>query len=312
MMEDRKTVLCTGAGVIDVLIDCPDSLPQPGTSKTVNQILLSVGGCGANTAIGLAKLGISVNFWGRFGEDGAGYFLRSQLNKLGVGLQYWEQMQTVSTKTTVVLLSPGGDRSFLRTTGGGNAINKQDGLRVDWRNIAHLHIGGCYSLRSLLAEDLATVLKHAKSLGVSTSVDTVWSSEGIWSSILPALPWIDHFLPSLSEARMITGTQDPAPICDWLQSHGAQTIAIKLGDQGTFLAQGKQHTHVRAFAQQVVDTTGAGDAFCAGYIAGLQAGRSVIDAVRWGNAWGAVAISAVGATTALHSRDQLLEKLRQR
>jgi sugar/nucleoside kinase (ribokinase family) len=308
-MEVQKMVLCTGAGVIDVLIDCPDSLPQPGTSKTVNQIALSVGGCGANTAIGLARLGVAVNLWGRFGEDAAGNFLKSQLDLLGVGLQYWEQIQIVSTKTTVVLLSPGGDRSFLRTTGGGNAINKQDGLCVDWQNVAHLHIGGCYSLRSLLADDLAAVLKTAKSFGVITSVDTVWSSEGIWSLILPALPWIDHFLPSLSEARMITGLQEPPQICDWLQSCGAQTIAVKLGDQGTFLAQGKHHTHIPAFPQQVVDTTGAGDAFCAGYIAGLQAGKSVIEAVRWGNAWGAIAISAVGATTALHSRKQLFEKL---
>ncbi|MBC7880624.1 MAG: carbohydrate kinase family protein, partial [Anaerolineae bacterium] len=228
-----------------------------------------------------------------------------------VELQYWEQTQTVSTKTTVVLLSPGGDRSFLRTTGGGNAINKQDGERVHWPNIAHLHIGGCYSLRSLLAEDLAAVLKSAKSFGVITSVDTVWSSEGIWSSILPALPWVDHFLPSLSEARMITGTQEPRQICDWLRNHGAQTIAIKLGDQGTFLAQGNQHTQIPAFAQKVIDTTGAGDAFCAGYIAALQFGKSVIEAVRWGNAWGAVAISAVGATTALHRREQLFEKLNQ-
>lgn len=308
-MEVQKMVLCTGAAVIDVLIDCPDSLPQPGTSKTVNQIALSVGGCGANTAIGLARLGVAVNLWGRFGEDAAGNFLKNQLNLLGVGLQYWEQIQTVSTKTTVVLLSPGGDRSFLRTTGGGNAINKQDSSLVDWQNVAHLHIGGCYSLRSLVADDLAAMLKTAKSFGVITSVDTVWSSEGIWSSILPALPWIDHFLPSLSEARMITGLQEPPQICDWLQSRGAQTIAVKLGDQGTFLAQGKQHTHIPAFPQQVVDTTGAGDAFCAGYIAGLQAGKSVSDAVRWGNAWGAIAISAVGATTALHSRKQLFEKL---
>ncbi len=310
-MEAQKAVLCTGAAVIDVLIDCPDSLPKPGTSTTVNQIALSVGGCGANTAIGLAKLGLAVNYWGRFGNDGAGDFLRNQLNAAGVALQYWEQTQTISTKTTVVLLSPGGDRSFLRTTGGGNGINKQDGARVHWQNIAHLHIGGCYSLRSLLAEDLAAVLKVAKSFGVITSVDTVWSSEGIWSSILPALPWIDHFLPSLSEARMITGMQEPPQICDWLREHGAQTIAIKLGDQGTFLALGDQQAYIPAFAQTVIDTTGAGDAFCAGYIAALQSGKSVIEAVRWGNAWGAVAISAVGATTALHRREQLFEKLNQ-
>lgn len=110
---------------------------------------------------------------------------------------------------------------------------------------------------------------------------------------------------------MITGIQEPAPICDWLRKHGAQTIAIKLGDQGTFLAQGNQHIHIPTFAQTVIDTTGAGDAFCAGYIAALQSQKSVIEAVRWGNAWGAVAISAVGATTALHHREQLFEKLSQ-
>lgn len=310
-METQKMVLCTGAAVVDVLVDAPDSLPKPGTSKTVGQILLSVGGCGANTAIGLAKLGIAVSFWGRFGADGAGDFLRNQLSAAGVKLQYWEQVKTVLTKTTVVLRSPCGDRSFLRTTGGGNGIDRQDGQCLDWRDIAHLHIGGCYSLRSLLAEDLAAVLARAKSFGVVTSVDTVWSSEGIWSSVLPALPWIDHFLPSLTEAQMLSEEQEPAKICDWLQARGAGTIAVKLGDQGTFLAQGNLRTSIPAFPAEVIDTTGAGDAFCAGYIAGLRTGKSVTEAVRWGNAWGAVAIGAVGATAALHSRDQLFEKLSQ-
>lgn len=308
------SVVCTGAAVVDVLVRTPQLLPAPGESKIVEAISLAPGGCGINTAIGLARLGVDVSFWARLGADGAGDFLRSQLAGHGVGLDNWEQSPERTTKSTVVLVSESGERAFLRTSGGGNALSPSDFEQAEWSGIRHLHIGGCYSLRRLLGADLAHVLRLARTHGVTTSVDTVWSHDDNWDALLPALPWVDHLLPSLAEARQLTGEQDPEAICTWLQERGVNTVVIKLGVRGAFYSTAQSQEASPAFAVpggQVVDTTGAGDAFCAGYIAALQVGCPLPEAVRWANGWAAVAVSALGATAALRDREQLMDLLEE-
>ncbi|MBC8121206.1 MAG: carbohydrate kinase family protein [Gemmatimonadaceae bacterium] len=308
------SVACTGAAVVDVLVRAPRTLPAPGESKIVDAISLAPGGCGINTAIGLARLGVDVSFWARLGADGAGDFLRNQLEGHRVRLDNWQQSPERTTKSAVVLVSESGERAFLRTSGGGNALSLDDFEHAEWSGIRHLHVGGCYSLRRLLDVDLAQALRLARAYGVTTSVDTVWSHDDNWDTLLPALPWVDHLLPSLAEARRLTGEQDPEAICAWLHGRGVTTVVVKLGARGAFFSTTQDRAASPAFAVpggRVVDTTGAGDAFCAGYIAALQVGRPLPEAVRWANAWAAIAVSALGATTALHDREQLMDRLEE-
>ncbi len=261
-----------------------------------------------NTAIALARLAVPVHFWAKVGADEAGDLLRSQLQQAGVGVERYEQQPALVTKTAVVLIDRTGERSFLRTPGGGNALALTDFESQSWQGIDYLHIGGCYSLRRLLGPALAAALQMAHAHGVTTFLDTVWSSDGNWSALLPALPYIDHLLPSLAEAQAISGEVSPAAIAGWLHEHGAKTVVIKLGAEGAYLSTATVQTVLgpSPVPGQIVDATGAGDAFCAGYIAAVRAGHPLLEAVRWGNAWGAAAVSAIGATAGLVDRSQLL------
>ncbi|BAC88442.1 carbohydrate kinase family protein [Gloeobacter violaceus] len=301
-------VLVTGAAVVDILVSAPQELPAPGASRLTDTIALAAGGCGVNTAIGLARLGVPVEFAAHLGADGAGEWIKAELSRAGVGLAHFRQSAEVATKSAVVLLSAAGERSFLRTRGGGNAIARADLEHLDWSGIGHLHIGGCYSLRRLLGEDLAAVLRSARRAGVVTCLDTVWSSDGNWEALLPALGQIDHLLPSLAEARAITGESTPQAMARWLIAHGSTRVIIKLGERGAYACGPDIDAVVPALpvpGGRVIDTTGAGDAFCAGYLAALAEGLTAPRAVRWANAWGAVAVSGLGATAALRDRSQL-------
>ncbi|AGY57411.1 carbohydrate kinase family protein [Gloeobacter kilaueensis] len=302
------TILCTGAAVVDVLVSVPETMPEPGSSALVETIALAAGGCGVNTAIALARLGVPVQFMAVLGADGAGDFLRAQLRGAGVGLEYFWQSRLVATKSAVVLLDSSGERAFLRTRGGGNAIAPVDFSYLDWSRFSHLHIGGNYSLRRLLGVDLAAVLRLARKSGVVTSLDTVWSSDGNWEVLLPALGAIDYLLPSLVEAQAISGERVPEKIARWFVGHGSRTVVLKLGAEGAYCYAPQIEVYLPAApvpGGRVIDTTGAGDAFCAGFLGALVEGHSLIEAVRWANAWGAVAVSGLGATGGLVDRQQL-------
>ncbi len=305
-----QDIICTGGAVVDILVRSLDELPAPGQSVTVEQIFLQVGGCGVNTAILLARLGLNVSFWGRLGADSLGHFLKSQLVAERIDPEVFIFDPSMSTKTAVVVINRQGERSLIRSGETGNALSLKDLDQINLAGVRHLHIGGCYSLRNLMGENLAALLRYAQEMDVRTSVDTVWTQDQNWRAIYPALPYVDYFLPSLNEAQHITGHEHPRAIARDLVAAGAKNVIIKLGAEGTFVNWQGSEGVVPAFAvNPVVDTTGAGDAFCAGFLAGLAAGHGVPRAVEWGNAAGAITVTALGATTALRSRAQLLEWL---
>ncbi len=305
-----REIICTGGAVVDVLVRPLDQIPKPGHSTTAEQISLQIGGCGVNTAVLLARLGLNVSFWARLGADGLGRFLKSQLEEENVRPEIFIMDPSIPTKATLLVINSKGDRSLIRVPEGGNALSLKDLDQIDLTGVRHLHIGGCYSLRNLLGENLAALLRYAKEMSVSTSLDTVWTHDENWEAIFPALPFIDYFLPSLSEAQQITGLMQPREIAQSFTKAGAKTVVIKLGAQGTFVRWQGTEGLVPAFpVGQVIDTTGAGDAFCAGFLAGLMAGYGVPRAVEWGNAAGAITVTGLGATGALRSRAQLLEWL---
>jgi len=247
------------------------------------------------------------------GADSLGRFLKGQLEAEKVFPEVFIMDPTLVTKAALLIVNNQGERSLIRSREGGNALSLKDLDKIDLKGVRHLHIGGSYSLRNLLGENLAALLRYAKEMGLSTSLDTVWTHEDNWQSIFPALPQVDYFLPSLVEAQQITGRKQPRDIAQDLVKCGAKTIVIKLGQEGAYVHWQGSEGRVPAFDlgphRQVVDTTGAGDAFCAGFIAAILAGHRIQTAVEWGNAAGAVTVTALGATTALRSRTQLMEWL---
>ncbi|MBD2102149.1 carbohydrate kinase family protein [Leptolyngbya sp. FACHB-261] len=291
---------------MDILIRPLPQLPLPGSSTAVETISLVVGGCAANTAIALAQLDLPVGIWARVGQDALGDLLKQQLLSAGVTADLFIQDPTLATKAVALLVGPDGDRRLLRGPGLSNALSPLDLANLNLQGLGWLHIGGLYSLRRLLGAELASLLVQAQDAGVITSLDTVWTHDNNWQALLPLLPHLNYVMPSLAEAQQISGAEDPETILAFLLERGAKTVILKLGEAGSMLGTGNQRLKIPAYpVTAVVDTTGAGDAFCAGFIAARSFGLDLEQAMNWGNACGALTVQVSGANSGFTGRAQI-------
>jgi sugar/nucleoside kinase (ribokinase family) len=149
---------------------------------------------------------------------------------------------------------------------------------------------------------MARLLKQAKEAGVTTCLDTVYDATGRWMDVLaPCLPYADVFLPSLEEAKCLTGKEEPAEIAKVLMDRGVKTVAIKLGERGSYVRSADGEVRAPAYKVRAVDGTGSGDAFVAGYLAGIISGWDMERTARFANAVGALCVTALGTTAGVRN-----------
>ena len=165
-------------------------------------------------------------------------------------------------------------------------------------------------------DETVEFLKKCKEMGKTTFRDVCWDAKGRWGELLdPALPYIDFFMPSIDEAREIAkcdGTPDE--IADVFRSKGAKNVVIKLGSQGSYLRleeeeKGTVYPCVKGIT--AVDTTGAGDSFCSGFLAAYARDLAPSDCMRVGNATGALCVTMKGATTGIRNFDETIKFLEE-
>ena len=172
-----------------------------------------------------------------------------------------------------------------------------------------LHFGGSLVLPGIDGEPTADLLRYAQTNGVMTFLDTVWDDTGSWMKLLkPSLPYVDYFIPSLPEAQAIVGLQEPQEVARALLEHGPGVVGLKMGPDGC-LVMNRDGESIRypAFDVQVVDATGAGDAFAAGFIAGVWLGWPLEKTVRFASAVGALCVTGVGASGGVRSLQETLQ-----
>jgi sugar/nucleoside kinase (ribokinase family) len=301
-------VVCLGLMLTDVLAQPIRRLPDPGRLELVDRIEMHTGGCALNTGLALARLGARVAMMGLVGEDGFGDFVLQEIRRARADCRGVRRTSAAGTSATVVLVSPGGERTFIHSLGANALLGLE---HVDFDLIARariLHIGSVGLLPALDGEPMAQVLQRARELGVATSLDTVWDPMGRWLTIVePCLPYVDLFLPALHEAKAITGLEDPEEIARFFLDRGPRVVAIKMGDRGCLVTDGSTWIRETAFPVEVVDTTGAGDAFVAGFLMGWLKGWPLEQLARLANAVGALCVTAVGATCGVRSLDETLE-----
>lgn len=298
-------VACLGILVADVVGKPIDALPPRGTLAAVDRIELHAGGCAANTAIALARLGVSTAVLGKVGRDGFGDFLAGILHKEGISTSGLLRDPDTATSATMVAVDADGERTFLHHAGANAEFTLAD---VAWPVIQAadvLHVAGPFLMPQFMS-DLPTVLEKVKVLGKITSLDTVWDFTGRWMSVLePCLPFLDYILPSLEEAKQITGCTDPREISEVFFAHGVGIVGLKMGAAGAYVrtAQGEEIT-VPALAVPVVDTLGAGDAWAGGFLCGILRGWDLERTARFANAVGALCVQSLGATQGLRSFEE--------
>jgi sugar/nucleoside kinase (ribokinase family) len=273
---------------------------------------LHAGGCAANTGIGLAKLGVNTAISGKVGADGFGDFLVNRFASYGINTDGVIRDSVAATSATMVLVHGDGERSFLHYLGANASLKYDDIDQKRLLNTKVLHVAGSLVMPGIDGKPTAALLRQAKCAGVTTALDTVWDATGAWmSKVAPALPFVDYLLPSYEEARMLAGgLEKPDEIAAFLIDAGASTVGLKLGVRGCyFKSKNGSSFHLPVLPVQAVDALGAGDAFVAGFLAGIVRGWDVEQSARFATAVGACCVTALGATTGVKDFAGTLEFL---
>lgn len=299
-------VVCLGILVADVIARPVEGLPPRGSLELVDEISLHGGGCALNTASVLVRLGLSASVVGKVGADPFGDFVLGLLDERGVAHVGVLRDPDVATSASVVLVDSAGERTFLHLPGTNGQVRLEE-LDDDVLFAGRaLHLAGALVMPELDGEPTAAVLERAKARGLTTSLDTVWDATGRWERLLPSLPFLDLFVPSLAEAAAVSGELEPRSAAAWLRERGVGTVALKLGADGCYVAGEAYEGFVAAPAVEAVDSTGAGDAFAAGFLYSRLAGWPLDRSAALANAAGALATTRVGAVEGVHGLQKAL------
>jgi sugar/nucleoside kinase (ribokinase family) len=265
------TIITMGVHVVDVLARPISEIPEGQGGALVEQIRATAAGTAAGTALTVAKLGADCRCAGAIGQDALGDLLIALLEQAGIDTTMIRRRADAQTSASVLPIRPNGDRPAFHVVGA-NATFTPDDVDFDaFASADHLHLGGPEFMGG---EHAATILRAAREAGATTSVDLLAPGDpGVLEWIGAALPYVDYFLPNDDQLRGFTGIEDLAEAGRALIDRGVATVAVTCGDDGALVIDGNGTTAVPAFPIDVVDTTGCGDAFSAGFIVGRNLGR---------------------------------------
>lgn len=305
------TVVSLGIHILDVLGRPVTRIPPKQEVDLLEEIRLTVAGTAAGTSVDLAKLGANVIAMGAIGRDEAGQFIVDTMNRYGIDISNLVRKDGVQTSATMLPIRPNGERPALHVLGA-NAELSYDDVNLDVIASAdHLHLGGTYLMSKFDGEPTRRVLEFAKSKGVTTTHDMIAIPRpDLLEIIEPALPYIDYFMPGLEEAKLICGLENRREVIRFFLDRGAKHTVFKMGGEGSSIAwleNGEiQEIRIPAYKVPVVDSTGCGDAYCAGFIVGLSKGWSLEEAGRLGTAASALVITGLGSDASIVDLDQTI------
>ncbi len=304
--------LSVGILVADHLCSPVDRLPAAGELVLADELPLAIGGCAANAAIDLARLGVNVGAVGCVGNDSFGDFIIDTLARHDVDASAVQRRPGIGTSGTLIINVKGQDRRFIHAVGANAAFGVRD-ISLDLvRQAKVLYLGGYLLMPSLTHDDVAKLFQTARSYGVTTVLDVVLPGPGDhFSGMEKVLAQTDVFLPNEDEAAALTGLSDPVAQAQRFREAGASTVVITCGDAGSVLLANNLRLRSGTYPVDFVGGTGSGDAFDAGYIAGLLGGDEPRRCLEWASALGASCVRSVGATDAVFHRDEALDFMRR-
>jgi sugar/nucleoside kinase (ribokinase family) len=303
-------VVCAGILVADHVCTPMAALPAEGHLVAVDAMYLLTGGCAANVGVNVARQGIGVRVVGCVGDDVWGRFVREDLAARGADTGAVRVSATSQTSQTMILLCKGEDRRFVHTFGANRELRAGDVERRTLRGAKVLYVGGYLVMPGVLPAELGELFAWAREAGLRTVLDVVVPMGFRYGGELePVLPHTDVFLPNDDEAEVLTGEIRPERQAQALRRLGAGTVLVTLGGEGLVFTEGDAAYRAGRFESEVVDPTGAGDAFCAGFITGIVRGMEPAECVRYGSALGASCVRSIGCYqgvfTAEEARDFL-------
>jgi len=310
---DLGPVTVLGAHILDVLGAPVEAIPPGQGSARLRQIRATAAGTAAGTGVDLAKLGARVLAVGAIGDDLLGDMVTAAMAAHGVDISGLSRKSQAQTSATILPIRGNGERPALHVPGATSLLELAD---VDLDRVCRsraLLVGAPDALGPVV-EDLAQVMKAARAAGALVAVDVLHPGRPRdFERLAPLLARTDWFLPNADQLRALTARADLADAIDDVLSLGTGGVAVTLGADGCLVAGAGNRrgapVHLPAIEVDVVDTTGCGDGFTAGMLAGLLLGVAPADAAWLGVACGSLVATGLGSDAGIENLGQVLDFL---
>jgi ribokinase len=293
-------VICFGALNVDKLYKV-NHIAKAEEESEIVEFKQSPGGSAANTAVGLARLGVKTGYVGRVAKGRDGEFLLDAFRQEGVDINGIMLSDSGGCGTVIGFVDQEGQRALYLDPGVNNSIIFKDLKRDYFAETRFLHLSSFLAAGPFEAQK--SVASSLSDVSVTLDPGMIYASKGL-KQLRPLVKRCYAMFPNEGELQLLTGgtAEEGAKV---LLNEGVKIVAVKLGNKGCYVTDGKERHLIPAYKVKVVDSTGAGDAFCAGFIYGLLKKKSLMECGLLGNFVASRAITQMGARNGLPHREDL-------
>ncbi|MEO3873880.1 carbohydrate kinase family protein [Nonomuraea sp. B12E4] len=302
-------VATVGVHIVDILARPVEHIPEGQDTVLVDQIRLTAAGAAAGTAVDLVKLGNTVVTMGAVGDDELGDFLVAVLGRRGVDATRLVRRAGEQTAASILPIRPDGGRPSFHVPGANLGVTYADLDVPALRAARAIHLGGMDVTFGLGDPEFFALLDSVRAAGTIVTMDLLSEMPDLLGPARAFLPHVDYVLPNESQVLLMTGERSVADAARALLADGPRGVLVTLGESGSLVVTGDSAERVPALKTDVSDTTGCGDAYCAGFITGLLHGRDVLTAARWGTAAAARVATGLGSDAGLTDLESTLALL---
>jgi sugar/nucleoside kinase (ribokinase family) len=308
----RYDVSIIGLYILDVLGRPVTKIPDRGNVEFIDEIRLTVAGTAGGTVVDAAKLGLKCLAVGAVGDDEKADFVLATLQKFGIDSSAMQRLKGIPTSATILNVRPNGDRPALHVRGASDHFDVAPETYDQVFDAPIVHLGGTGLLKKLDGAPSRILLQEAKKRGRTVTFDLIAASAETIKIVAPLLPFIDYFMPSIEEAKDMSGQGTPEDCAKFYLDQGTTCCVFTLGGEGAFYAH-KDGTRLKvpAYDINVVDTTGCGDAFDAGFITALHRKMDPEQSVRFAQAAAALVATGLGSDAGIVSFEDTLAQMKK-
>ncbi len=310
MTERTYDVSVVGLYILDILGRPVERIPERGNVEFIEEIRLTVAGTAGGTVIDFAKLGQKCLAVGAVGQDEKADFVIMEMEKHGIDCAAMQRLSGVPTSATILNVRPNGDRPALHVRGASDHFDIDNATLPQVLDARFVHLGGTGLLQKLDGEPSRKLLAAAKEAGCTTSFDLIATNPDTINIVKPLMPHIDYFMPSIEEARDLSGLHDTEDNARFFLDHGVGCCALTMGEEGSLIATGDTRIQIKPYDITVVDTTGCGDAYSAGFVTGVSLGYDLEECGHLATASASLVASGLGSDAGIISLDQTLDAMR--